>query len=423
MARKTPFKKTIAILVTGLMAVFAWPLVALGESGYNALTVPDVRNNSWARMGTVVAEAEPGALSNGELLIMRLSSQCKFYESSPAITGPVVSDTGSGQEITYTVRGDEKGQLRIVIPETVRGEPNDLFNAAGHDPFRIHSGHPNEIVLNLQNYASTFGENRMLVYIDEAYAVADEYGAVRLTFETMSGSGWPAGDLSVGGYDFVLPYAPTDLEARVSDSEVELAWKDNSPNEDGFIISMRKGTDSYKEIGRVAANTEKYTVTDLKPDTVYSFKVEAFNSNGRSVPAYLSNIRTLKPDQLIFRTDSDIYYVNGKKYQVDTAPVIRESRTLLPIRYIAEALGAQVQWNAAKEEISIALNGTEIRLWIGQPTAQVNGKDVPVDPDNPRVVPEIMEPGRTMVPLRFVSEALGCTVDWNPATGEITIKY
>jgi hypothetical protein len=54
---------------------------------------------------------------------------------------------------------------------------------------------------------------------------------------------------------------------------------------------------------------------------------------------------------------------------------------------------------------------------------QVDGKSVPVDPYNPRVVPEIMEPGRTMVPLRFVSEALGCTVDWNPATGEITIKY
>jgi len=48
---------------------------------------------------------------------------------------------------------------------------------------------------------------------------------------------------------------------------------------------------------------------------------------------------------------------------------------------------------------------------------------MPIDPDNPAVTPIIQDPGRAMLPLRFISETLGCRVDWNPDIQEVKITY
>ena len=419
--------KTVFIAITSLIALLLYPSLVLAASGYDVILVPEVRNNTWAQLGTVIGEAEPGALINGDLLMFRLSSNCKLYESAPLITGPVVSDTPSGQQITYNIAGDQNGQVRIVIPEWVRGDANDLFNAAGHDPFYINSLHNNEVVMVLQNYDSTFGENRFLIYLDEAYAVADEYRSVRLYFESMSGSGWPSSEVPVAGYDFVCPFAPADLKATaVSETQINLSWQDNAINEAGYIILIKQeGSDSHKELTRVGSNIVSYSLTDLSPDTSYSFLVQAFNSNCTSTPSNVTSARTLKPpqkiDELVFKLDNSTYYFNSEPYQLDATPIVKESRTLLPIRYIAEALGAQVEWTAEEKLVDIILDKTEIQLWIGNPTAKVNGINTMVDADNSLVVPEIIAPGRTMVPLRFVAEALGCTVDWDELSREIII--
>jgi len=68
------------------------------------------------------------------------------------------------------------------------------------------------------------------------------------------------------------------------------------------------------------------------------------------------------------------------------------------------------------------LGSTTMQLWIGNSTAKVNGKDIPTDKDDAKVVPEIIN-SRTMIPLRFVAENLGCDVLWDAATKTVTIKY
>ena len=109
--------------------------------------------------------------------------------------------------------------------------------------------------------------------------------------------------------------------------------------------------------------------------------------------------------------------------QMDAAPVIDEGRTLLPVSDVATALGASVDWNAAGQEATVSLNGKTLELWIGQGTAMVNGVSTPIDPDNPDVTPILAPPGRAMLPLRFISENLGCQVDWNPSLQEVTLTY
>jgi len=101
--------------------------------------------------------------------------------------------------------------------------------------------------------------------------------------------------------------------------------------------------------------------------------------------------------------------------------VIVESRTFLPVRYVAEELGATVDW-FPPDKVVIKHLGKTIELWIGQNSAAANGTSVMIDPGNPNVAPFIQPPGRTMMPLRFISENLGCKVDWLPP-GEVQVTY
>ena len=115
-------------------------------------------------------------------------------------------------------------------------------------------------------------------------------------------------------------------------------------------------------------------------------------------------------------------YVNGRSTTVDVAPTIVESRTLLPIRWVAEPLGATVNWESTTKKVTVTLNNTTIELWIGKNTARVNGMSKQIDPGNPKVVPLIIN-GRTMLPVRFISENLGCIVSWDATLKLVTIGY
>jgi len=115
-------------------------------------------------------------------------------------------------------------------------------------------------------------------------------------------------------------------------------------------------------------------------------------------------------------------WVNDNEIEIDVPPQIVEGRTLLPIRWAAEPLGAEVGWDGDEKKVTVTLKDTTIELWIGKSIAKVNGVNTPIDPDNPKVVPMIIN-GRTMLPVRFVAENLGCQVDWDQDTKTVTITY
>ncbi len=138
---------------------------------------------------------------------------------------------------------------------------------------------------------------------------------------------------------------------------------------------------------------------------------------------------TYKPKTVItLQPDNPIMTVNGIKKEIDpgrgTKPVIipKWGRTVVPIRAIVEALGGTISWDPVQRMVTIELNSTTIKLWIGKPQAEVNGEMKWIDPNNHDVKPIIVN-GRTMLPLRFVAENLGCTVNWNPQTKTITITF
>ena len=124
--------------------------------------------------------------------------------------------------------------------------------------------------------------------------------------------------------------------------------------------------------------------------------------------------------KLVLHVASTQMSVDGASTAIDVAPQIIEGRTLLPIKWVAEPLGATVEWSASDRRVTISLNGTVLELWIGKSQARVNGSYVSIDATNPKVVPLIVG-GRTMLPVRFVAEQLGADVQWEAPTKTITI--
>lgn len=117
-----------------------------------------------------------------------------------------------------------------------------------------------------------------------------------------------------------------------------------------------------------------------------------------------------KKDALIF----------GETRTNDVAPVIRNERTMLPSRFIAESLGASVEWNEEKQLVTIKGKNEKneditILITIGAAYSSVNGESIKLDS------PAFIENDRTYTPIRFISEQLGANVDWNESEQKITI--
>ncbi len=125
---------------------------------------------------------------------------------------------------------------------------------------------------------------------------------------------------------------------------------------------------------------------------------------------------------LILQIGISSFTVNGETRYLDSSPVIKNGRTLVPTRAIVEALGGTIEWIDETKTVIIELGSNSIRLQIGNANALVNGENKLIDTQNLKVVPEIIN-GRTMLPLRFVTEQLGATVNWNGTTKTITITY
>jgi|GEM_PF-5297636 len=107
--------------------------------------------------------------------------------------------------------------------------------------------------------------------------------------------------------------------------------------------------------------------------------------------------------------------LNGTLLSFDVPPVIVNGRTLVPFRKILESLGAEVSWDQVSQTVTAVKDGTKIVLTIGRNTAYRNNSLFSLD-----VAPRIIS-GRTLVPLRFVSEALSARVDWNGTTRTASI--
>ena len=100
----------------------------------------------------------------------------------------------------------------------------------------------------------------------------------------------------------------------------------------------------------------------------------------------------------------------------DVEPMMMNGRVMVPLRGVFEHMGATVGWEPHNREVTVNDGTNTVMLRIGSSTATVNGQIVPLD------APAVMMRGRTMVPLRFISESFGHDVFWNAPTRTVEIS-
>ncbi|NUU78378.1 CotH kinase family protein [Paenibacillus xylanilyticus] len=99
----------------------------------------------------------------------------------------------------------------------------------------------------------------------------------------------------------------------------------------------------------------------------------------------------------------------------DQDPLEQSRRVMVPVNAILETLGAEVTWNKTAKTVTAVLNDQTLVLQIGSSTATVNGETIDIDE------PPIIQNSRTLVPVRFISEGLGLTVDWDQSAAQVSL--
>lgn len=150
-------------------------------------------------------------------------------------------------------------------------------------------------------------------------------------------------------------------------------------------------------------------ITPLK-NAVYNLSIQVAQLQA-TVDELVDN---LKPT-IILTLNSQNAYIGEQLNILDAAPFLANGRTMVPFRFIGEALGAEVNWEPSTQKVSYILGDKKIEFSIGANSVLVNGQEEKLE------VPASILNGRTFVPVRMVSEMLGAKVDWNPNTKEVII--
>ncbi|MDY4975991.1 MAG: copper amine oxidase N-terminal domain-containing protein [Clostridia bacterium] len=249
--------------------------------------------------------------------------------------------------------------------------------------------------------------------------------------------------LSVGAYDESVKVAdiPAGLSIQGSAEEGKLTadysilsltedgastptlkWgKNDAPNGTLTEVEEKGMSDfagKFNPVGQYpfveTAEGNTYTITE--EDENRYIAAYLVDENGKvlavSDPYYYDVIGAEKNKAIILLVDCENAFVFGEKMQIDpddgmVVPTVVNDRTLVPIRFISESLGAKVDWEEETETITISLEDTTIQMQLGSKEYTVNGEPKTMD-----VEATIMR-DRTMVPLRVISETFGKNVFWD----------
>lgn len=223
--------------------------------------------------------------------------------------------------------------------------------------------------------------------------------------------------VSVNGESEVTDEETTDTSTEENATEgnttEENATEETEGKEEAPEHGKRKFTKEELETKRA-----EYKEKHIDAKAYFEEIKEGFSKADKETRKHiLSEIAEVKKE---LKDESIGVFARGKeidfgKYD-NVRPRIENNRTLVPIRAVTESLGAEVTWDEETQTITITKDGNEVVLQIGSTSILVNGVEVECE------VAAKIENGRTLVPLRIISEALRKTVDWDEESGTIIIE-
>ena len=252
--------------------------------------------------------------------------------------------------------------------------------------------------------------------LESGQAGNDFFGGADLTLGTdSSGQTTLAGNLAVVPSSETLAAAPTAATAPATAGET-------------LLVVDHAGHDALVTIQNASAQTVTFSyelqsaVTTAQPQPAGQQTTQPTTPATPSQPAASgtpggqgSSAAQGTAGVVTLRIGDTAATVNGKSATLDVPAQLMDGSTMVPFRFLGEALGARVGWNQAAHTAIYQMGSTRVLVVVGAPTAQVDGRPVTL------AVPAAVVQERTLVPLRFVSEALGAQVGWDQATETVTV--
>lgn len=223
--------------------------------------------------------------------------------------------------------------------------------------------------------------------------------------------------------DFVIVVSTSLLDTKdVKEAEVIVVTNEESATAVTVSKFTKDGESLVSEDGELVLNIEgDVSQYDGKKLLVF-YDFATMSIPAQTNPERVIVLPEVEVDNKVsvsFCVGDSILSINGKDVELETAPYIAGTGvTLVPLRVISEAFGAEVNWDGDTKTVTVNYGDTEIKVVIGSNTATVDG-DIAFELE---VAPELSETGNTMVPLRFISEKLGATVGYDEATAGITVE-
>jgi hypothetical protein len=173
-----------------------------------------------------------------------------------------------------------------------------------------------------------------------------------------------------------------------------------------LISSINQLSAVEKQISNLESKVNNAVAITALNERVASLKTKAEEQ--------LTRIETAKPEDIKKEKKTKVY-VEDVEVEFDQEPLIIAGRTVVPLRAIFEALGAEIEWDNKSQTVTATKEGVTITLKIGAKTAKKNGTTVTLDQA------AIIKNGRTMVPVRFIGESFDTEVVWDQETQGIYI--
>jgi len=206
----------------------------------------------------------------------------------------------------------------------------------------------------------------------------------------------------------VRPEFEAKIKKQVNDLMIEKVKKPIEVKFQPRLLSMDASAyDVYVD------QMPSYLERVISKDYIKSVVHENIMNLQAQLPAMVESSRAAINEEISAYIDNVIeketkIYIGNALVEADVKPRIINSRLMIPFRAIASSLGAEVDWQYKTSQVVMRKNGTEIKLKLGSDEILVNGKTAKID-----VAAQSIE-GRTMVPVRFISETFGMDVSWQP---------
>lgn len=174
---------------------------------------------------------------------------------------------------------------------------------------------------------------------------------------------------------------------------------------------------SLREEYAVTEDLSKYTLEELE-ELYYALEEDAWEKEQEKWEEEARtrvNIQINGENMYFTDGEADDWWSQYAAYTSDVRPVMKDDRVYIPFRAVFEALGAEVAYDAASKTVTAKRSNRTVSFTAGQPQYVMDGVTIPMDAQ------AFVQDGRTFVPVRFASQALGAAVGWDSENRTVVI--